>query len=62
MRLIVFLTIFAIGLIIKNNNWSNLLTKHKHKRDQRKMYGCNCEYDRHDWNGHRWFDGYSWYE
>jgi len=62
MRLIVFLTIFAIGLIIKNNNWLNLLTKHKHKTDHRKMYGCNCEYDGHDWNGHRWFDGYSWYE
>jgi hypothetical protein len=40
---IVLLTIFAIGLIIKNDKWSNLVTKHKDKRDHRKMYGCDCE-------------------
>ena len=59
---IVLLMIFFIGLIIKNYNWLNILTKHKLKRNQRKTYKYNYEYDGDDWNGYRWYDGYNLHE
>jgi hypothetical protein len=59
---IVLITIVVIGLIVKNYNWSNILTKYKDKGNHRKMYGCKREYDGHDLNGHRWYDGYNLHE
>ena len=59
---IVLLMITAIGLIIRNYKWSNIFTKNKNKRNYIKMSGCNCEYDEHDWNGHRWYDAYNLHE
>lgn len=62
MRWMVLLMICALGLIIKRYTWSNILTKQQYKRNHRKIHGCDCEYDGHDWNGHNWFDGYNWHE
>ncbi len=56
---IVFLTIFALGLIVKIYNWSNTLIKPNHKRNYINLYGYNDDHDGHDWNGHRWYDAYS---
>ena len=56
---IVLLMIFAIGLIIKNYNRSNIITKHKYNRNHTKMYGCDYEHNGHDWNGNKWYDAYN---
>jgi hypothetical protein len=57
---IVLVTIFVIGVIIKNRNWLNIITKYKLRRNHRKTYRCN--YDRYDWNGYRWYDEYNLHE
>jgi len=49
---IIFMTIFAICLIVKSYNRSKIPARRKHKR-------YKCEYDGYNWNGYRWYDGYN---
>ncbi len=54
---IVLMIIFTIGLIVRGHGWSNMITRHK-----KEMHRYRCEYDVHDWNGYRWYDGYNLHE
>jgi len=59
---IALVMIFVIGLIVKNCNWSNILTKYRLRRNYRETHGFNGEYDGYNWNGSRWFDAYDLHE